>query len=254
MIKGIGASSGIAIAKAYKLVMPDLTVTKVTVDDVDAEIKKYDEAMAHTAKELESIKEAAAKNLSAEEAAVFDAHALVLQDPELKSQVEDKIKNEKINAEAALDEVANTFIMMFESMDDPYFKERAADIKDVSRRLLANLLGKPLPNPALINEEVVIIADDLTPSDTAQLNKNLVRGFATNIGGRTSHSAIMARTLEIPAIVGLKDITTSVKNGDMVIVDGIEGICIINPEQSVIDEYTAKREKFLAEQEELKKI
>ena len=188
MIKGIGASSGIAIAKAYKLVMPDLTVTKVTVEDAEAEIKKFDDAMSQTAKELESIKEAAAKNLSAEEAAVFDAHALVLQDPELKTQVEDKIRNEKINADAALDEVANTFIAMFESMDDDYFRERAADIKDVSRRLLANLRGKSLPNPALIDEEVVIIADDLTPSDTAQLNKNLVRGFATNIGGRTSTS------------------------------------------------------------------
>ena len=142
MIKGIGASSGIAIAKAYKLVMPDLTVTKVTVEDAEAEIKKFDDAMSQTAKELESIKEAAAKNLSAEEAAVFDAHALVLQDPELKTQVEDKIRNEKINADAALDEVANTFIAMFESMDDDYFRERAADIKDVSRRLLANLLGK----------------------------------------------------------------------------------------------------------------
>ena len=142
MIKGIGASSGIAIAKAYKLVMPDLTVTKVTVEDAEAEIKKFDDAMSQTAKELESIKEAAAKNLSAEEAAVFDAHALVLQDPELKTQVEDKIRNEKINADAALDEVANTFIAMFESMDDDYFRERAADIKDVSRRLLANILGK----------------------------------------------------------------------------------------------------------------
>ena len=122
MIKGIGASSGIAIAKAYKLVMPDLTVTKVTVEDAEAEIKKFDDAMSQTAKELESIKEAAAKNLSAEEAAVFDAHALVLQDPELKTQVEDKIRNEKINADAALDEVANTFIAMFESMDDDYFR------------------------------------------------------------------------------------------------------------------------------------
>ncbi len=134
MIKGIGASSGIAIAKAYKLVMPDLTVTKVTIADTDAEIKNFDEAMSQTAKELESIKEAATKNLSAEEAAVFDAHALVLQDPELKTQVEEKIKNEKINAAAALDEVANMFIAMFESMDDDYFRERAADIKDVSRR------------------------------------------------------------------------------------------------------------------------
>ena len=208
MIKGIGASSGIAIAKAYKLVMPDLTVTQNTVEDVTAEIKKFEDCMAETAKQLEAIKEAASKNLSAEEAAVFDAHALVLQDPELKTQVLDKINNEKLCAEAALDAVANSFIAMFEMMDDDYFRERAADIKDVSRRLLANLLGKPLPNPALIDEEVVIIADDLTPSDTAQLNKNLVRGFATNIGGRTSHSAIMARSLEIPAVVACKTITT----------------------------------------------
>ena len=254
MIKGIGASSGIAIAKAYKLVMPDLTVTQNTVEDVAAEIKKFEDCMAETAKQLEAIKEAASKNLSAEEAAVFDAHALVLQDPELKTQVLDKINNEKLCAEAALDAVANSFIAMFEMMDDDYFRERAADIKDVSRRLLANLLGKPLPNPALIDEEVVIIADDLTPSDTAQLNKNLVRGFATNIGGRTSHSAIMARTLEIPAVVGLGDITTSVKNGDLVIVDGIKGIAIINPSEEVVAEYRAKQEAFKAEQEELKKL
>ena len=254
MIKGIGASSGIAIAKAYKLVMPDLTVTKVTIADTDAEIKNFDEAMSQTAKELESIKEAATKNLSAEEAAVFDAHALVLQDPELKTQVEEKIKNEKINAAAALDEVANMFIAMFESMDDDYFRERAADIKDVSRRLLANLLGKSLPNPALIDEEVVIIADDLTPSDTAQLNKNLVRGFATNIGGRTSHSAIMARSLEIPAVVSCKTITETTNDNDMIVLDGEAGIVIINPTVEEIKEYQAKREAFIAYKEELKKM
>lgn len=254
MIKGIGASSGIAIAKAYKLVMPDLTVTKVTIADTDAEIKNFDEAMSQTAKELESIKEAATKNLSAEEAAVFDAHALVLQDPELKTQVEEKIKNEKINAAAALDEVANMFIAMFESMDDDYFRERAADIKDVSRRLLSNLLGKPLPNPALITEEVVVIADDLTPSDTAQLNKNLVRGFATNIGGRTSHSAIMARSLEIPAVVACKTITDEVQEGDMIILDGIEGIVEINPDEATIEKYKTKRDEYVAYREELKKL
>ena len=254
MIKGIGASSGIAIAKAYKLVMPDLTVTKVTVEDAEAEIKKFDDAMSQTAKELESIKEAAAKNLSAEEAAVFDAHALVLQDPELKTQVLDKINNEKLCAEAALDAVANSFIAMFEMMDDDYFRERAADIKDVSRRLLANLLGKPLPNPALIDEEVVIIADDLTPSDTAQLNKNLVRGFATNIGGRTSHSAIMARSLEIPAVVSCKTITDETNDADMVVLDGEAGIVIINPSDDEIKEYQAKREAFIAYKEELKKM
>ena len=254
MIKGIAASSGIAIAKAYKLVMPDLTVTKKTIEDVEKEITRYEEAMEKTAKELEMIKEAASKNLSAEEAAVFDAHALVLSDPEMKTQVEDKIKNEKINADAALEDVANMFIGMFESMEDEYFKERASDIKDVSRRLLASLLGKALPNPALIDEEVVIIADDLTPSDTAQLNKNLVRGFATNIGGRTSHSAIMARSLEIPAVVACKTITEEVNDGDMIILDGSEGVVIINPSDEEVATYKVKRDEFIAYREELKKL
>ena len=254
MIKGIAASNGIAIAKAYKLVMPDLTVEKVTVEDVEKEIKAYENAMEQTAKDLETIKEAASKNLSAEEAAVFDAHALVLSDPELKTQVEDKIRNEACNAAAALDEVSAMFISMFESMGDEYFRERAADIKDVSRRLLANLLGKPLPNPALIDEEVVIIADDLTPSDTAQLNKNLVRGFATNIGGRTSHSAIMARSLEIPAVVACKTITDDVQAGDMIALDGIEGVVMINPDEATIQEYTTKRDEYKAYREELKKL
>ena len=254
MIKGIAASNGIAIAKAYKLVMPDLTVEKVTVEDVEKEIKAYENAMEQTAKDLETIKEAASKNLSAEEAAVFDAHALVLSDPELKTQVEDKIRNEACNAAAALDEVSAMFISMFESMGDEYFRERAADIKDVSRRLLANLLGKPLPNPALIDEEVVIIAYDLTPSDTAQLNKNLVRGFATNIGGRTSHSAIMARSLEIPAVVACKTITDDVQDGDMIALDGIEGVVMINPDEATIQEYTTKRDEYKAYREELKKL
>ena len=254
MIKGIAASNGIAIAKAYKLVMPDLTVEKVTVEDVEKEIKAYENAMEQTAKDLETIKEAASKNLSAEEAAVFDAHALVLSDPELKTQVEDKIRNEACNAAAALDEVSAMFISMFESMGDEYFRERAADIKDVSRRLLANLLGKPLPNPALIDEEVVIIADDLTPSDTAQLNKNQVIVFATNIGGRTSHSAIMARSLEIPAVVACKTITDDVQDGDMIALDGIEGVVMINPDEATIQEYTTKRDEYKAYREELKKL
>ena len=254
MIKGIAASNGIAIAKAYKLVMPELKVDKVEIEDVEKEIKAYEDAMAQTAKELVAIKEAASKNLSEEEAAVFDAHALVLEDPELKTQVEDKIRNEKCNATAALDEVAATFISMFEMMDDDYFRERAADIKDVSRRLLANLLGKSLPNPSLIDEEVVVIADDLTPSDTAQLNKNLVKGFATNIGGRTSHSAIMARSLEIPAVVACKTITEDVNDGDMIVLDGIEGTVIVNPDEETIRTYEAKRDEYIAYRNELKKL
>ncbi len=254
MNKGIAASSGIAIAKAYKLDMPDLTVTKTTITDVEAEIAVFNTAVSNVAKDLEVIKEVATKNLSAEEATIFDAHALVLQDPELISQVEDKIKGEMVNAASALEDVANMFIGMFESMDNEYFKERAADIRDVSTRLIAKLLGKDLPNPSLISEEVIVIADDLTPSDTAQLNKNLVRGFATNIGGRTSHSAILARSMEIPAVVAMNTITEEVNNDDMLILDGIEGIVIVNPSDAQIAEYTTKRDEFLAYKEELKKL
>lgn len=253
-INGIGASNGIAIAKAYKLVMPDLTVVKTTVEDVENEVKLFEDAMAQAAKEIETIKEVASKNLSEEEAAVFDAHLLVLADPELSTQVIAKVRDEKVNAAAALEEVAAQFIMIFEMMDDAYFKERAADVKDVTRRLTACLLGKPLPNPSLISEEVVVIADDLTPSDTAQLNKNLVKGFATNIGGRTSHSAIMARSLEIPAVVACKTITEDVNDGDMIVLDGIDGTVIINPDEETVNAYAAKRAEFIAYKEELKKL
>jgi phosphotransferase system enzyme I (PtsI) len=253
-ITGIAASNGIAYAKAYKLVMPDLTTTNATVEDVEAEIKAYEDAMSQTAKELEAIKEAASKNLSEEEAAVFDAHALILADPELKDQVVAKINGEKLNAPAALEQVAASMAAMFESIPDEYFKERAADVRDVSRRLLANLLGKPLPNPALIDEEVIIIAEDLTPSDTAQLNKNLVKGFATNIGGRTSHSAIMARSLEIPAVVACKTITEDVNDGDMIALDGIEGVVEINPSEDAVKDYITRRDEYIAYKEELKKL
>ena len=252
-INGIAASNGIAIAKAYKLVMPDLTVTQDTIVDADEEVAKFKAAVEKTSKDLETIKSVAAKNLSDDEAAVFDAHALMLGDPEFQGQIEAKIKDEKLNGGAAIDTVATTMSAMFESIPDAYFQERAADVKDVSRRLLANFLGKPLPNPTLIDEEVVIVADDLTPSDTAQLN-SFVKGFATNIGGRTSHSAIMARSLEIPAVVSCKTITEDVNEGDMLVLDGIDGTVIINPDEDTIKTYTEKRDAYLAEKEELKKL
>ncbi|MBO6046239.1 MAG: phosphoenolpyruvate--protein phosphotransferase [Erysipelotrichaceae bacterium] len=253
-VKGIAASSGIAIAKAYKLDMPDLTVSRDTVEDAAAEVAVYDAKVAETREEILTIKEAALKNLSEEEAAVFDAHLSILEDPELAGQVKDKINAENLNAAAALEDVANTFIAIFSSMEDAYFKERAADVKDVSTRLKANLLGKKLPNPALIKEEVVIIAEDLTPSDTAQLDKNLVKGFATNIGGRTSHSAILARSMEIPAVVATKVITEEVNNDDMIVLDGLTGDVLINPDEAVIEEYKAKAAEFAAYKAELKTL
>lgn len=253
-IKGIGASSGIAIAKAYKLEMPDLTVSRDTVEDTTAEIKKLYDHKAAVEEEIKTIKEAASKNLSAEEAAVFDAHLMMINDPEFAGQIESKIKDEKLNAAAALEDVANMMIAMFSSMDDAYFKERAADVKDVSTRWKAHLLGKKLPNPSLISEEVVICANDLTPSDTATLNKNLVKGFVTNIGGRTSHSAILARSMEIPAVVATNTIMDNVNDGDLVVLDGTTGEVFINPDEAVVKEYTEKKEAFEAYKAELKTL
>lgn len=253
-IKGIGASSGIALAKAYKLEMPDLTVTRDTVEDSAAEIAAFKQHIADVKVEIGKIKEAASKNLSEEEAAVFDAHIQILEDPEIATQVEAKISGEKLNAAAALEDVAGMFIMIFEGMDDPYFKERAADVRDVSTRLKAHLLGKKLPSPSLIDEEVVIIAEDLTPSDTAQLNKNLVKGFATNIGGRTSHSAILARSMEIPAVVATNCVVEKIKDGDFIVLDGDTGDVIVNPDEAVIEEFKAKKKAYDEYKAELKTL
>ena len=197
-LKGIAASQGISFAKAYKFVEPDLSVKEVKIQDVEAEVKRFEEAIEVSKKELTIIKEKALENLGADKAAIFEAHLLILEDPEFMGTVKTDIESKVINAEYALKETSDMFVSMFEAMDNEYMKERAADIRDVSKRILAHLLGVDLPNPSLIDEEVIIIAEDLTPSDTAQLNKQFVKGFATNIGGRTSHSAIMARSLEIP--------------------------------------------------------
>lgn len=253
-IKGIAASNGIAIAKAFKLIEPELTVVKSTIADVEAEINLYKEALVKTTEELQKIKVKAAQNLSEEEAAVFDAHINMANDPELLSQTTDKIKAESVNASYAFDEVSTMFITMFESMDNEYFRERAADIKDIKKRILAHLLGVKVNDPSTIDEQVVIIAEDLTPSDTAQLDRNFVKGFATNIGGCTSHSAIMARSLEIPAVVGTKTILEDVKDGDMIILDGLEGNVIINPSADQVSHYEEVAKAYEAQKAEWAKL
>ena len=254
-LQGIAASDGIAIAKVYTLTEPDLTVTKVTVEDSEKEVSRLDDALAASIKDVELIKETALKNLGEEEAQVFDAHLMVLSDPELIGQVKDSITSNKVNAEAALKEVTDMFISIFAGMEDnPYMQERAADIRDVSKRILAHLLGVKIPSPATIKDEVIIVAADLTPSDTAQLNRQYVKAFVTDIGGRTSHSAIMARSLEIPAIVGTKEVTSTAKDGDIIIVDGLTGDVFLNPSEEVIAEYRAKAEAFAAQQAEWEKL
>ncbi|HCZ9465695.1 TPA: phosphoenolpyruvate--protein phosphotransferase [Staphylococcus aureus] len=255
LIKGIAASDGVAIAKAYLLVEPDLTFDKnEKVTDVEGEVAKFNNAIEASKVELTKIRNNAEVQLGADKAAIFDAHLLVLDDPELIQPIQDKIKNENANAATALTDVTTQFVTIFESMDNEYMKERAADIRDVSKRVLSHILGIELPNPSMIDESVVIVGNDLTPSDTAQLNKEFVQGFATNIGGRTSHSAIMSRSLEIPAIVGTKSITQEVKQGDMIIVDGLNGDVIVNPTEDELIAYQDKRERYFADKKELQKL
>nr|WP_285816447.1 phosphoenolpyruvate--protein phosphotransferase [Lactobacillus taiwanensis] len=254
-LKGIAASDGIAVAPAYLLVEPDLSFSKTSVSDVDAEVARFKKVVEESTKELEKVRDKAKESLGAEEAQVFDAHLLFLSDPEFTGAIEQEIKDQKVNAEAALDETAQKFITIFEGMtDNAYMQERAADVRDVSKRLMAHLLGKKLPDPAAIDHEVVVVAYDLTPSDTAQLNKKYVKGFVTDVGGRTAHSAIMARSLEIPAVVGTETITKDVKDGDMLIADGLDGDAIINPTNAQIEEYTKKGEAFAKQKEEWKKL
>lgn len=253
-ISGIAASAGIAIAKAFVLQNPELTIERKSITDSASEIERFEAAISVSKDELSVIKEKANKELGEDKAAIFAAHLLVLSDPELVDAVKQKIENEKVNAEAAMDDVSSMFINMFEQMDNEYMKERAADIRDVSKRVLAHLLNVTFTTPASISEEVVILAEDLTPSDTAQLNRNFVKGFATDIGGRTSHSAIMSRSMEIPAVVGTKTITEKVENGVTVIIDGLDGHVIVNPSQDEIATYQEKQKQYQQQKEEWAKL
>ncbi|RHW54324.1 phosphoenolpyruvate--protein phosphotransferase [Lactobacillus bombicola] len=254
-LKGIAASDGIAVAPAYLLVEPDLSYSKTNVSDVEGELARYHEAIKVSTAEVEKIRDSAKTSLGEEEAQVFEAHLMILNDPEFTGAIETEIKEQKINSEAALDETAQKFITIFEGMtDNEYMQQRAADVRDVSKRIMAHLLGKELPNPATIDHEVVVVAHDLTPSDTAQLNKNFVKGFVTDIGGRTAHSAIMARSLELPAVVGTESITADVENGQNIAVDGLNGDVVIEPDADQIATYQQKSEAFLAQKAEWEKL
>lgn len=251
MLKGIAASSGVVVAKAYKMVQPELNIIRQSADPT-TELKRLEEAVLKTRSDIEVIKEKAVGRLSDEELAIFDAHIMVTMDPEFTGQMEEMIKNESVNADYACHEVSSMFINMFESMEDAYFRERAADIKDVSYRLSCHILGYQLPDLSLIQEEVIIVAHDLTPSDTAQLNKKFTKGFATAIGGRTSHSAIMARSLEIPAVVGISGLMDSVNHGDILVLDALDGVVLINPSAEEIKHYDLKAKNFADLKESLR--
>ena len=254
-VKGIAASDGIGIAKAYTLIEPDLSFEKKTIDDPATEYQRIEAAFDQSISELATIKQNAKSRLSDEELEVFDAHIAILSDPEMKSQIKDEIESQHVSAEEAMTDVTTNFANVLAAMtDNKYMQERAADVKDVAKRALSHLLGKQLPDIASISEPVVIIAKEITPSDTSQMDAKFVKGLATDLGGRTSHAAIMARTLRIPAVVGAEDVTSTIKNGDMVIVDGLHGDIIVDPSQAQIDEYQAKADSFEKERAEWAKL
>ncbi len=251
---GIAASKGYAIGTVVVKEESELNIEERVIENVEAEKERFKKALEASKEQLLNIKEKAAREMGADKAAVFESHAMLLEDPEFAGAVEMGIESNKINAEKALQDVVDMYAGIFAAMEDEYMRERGADVKDVGKRVLANLLGKISGDSDLMADNTVVVSHDLTPSDTAQLDKSKVVAFLTNIGGRTSHSAIMARTLEIPAVVGLQDITSSVKNGDTIIVDGIEGVAIVNPDVETIKKYEAKKEAFEKEREELKKL
>lgn len=252
--QGIIASPGIAIAKAFVYAKVEVEVEKKTVDDTAAETARLDAALDASKEQLAAIKAKAERDLGAEEAEIFEAHAMILEDPEFADSIRNEINASSVNAEFAAKAVTDQFYAMFDAMDDPYFRGRAADIRDVGTRVLNNLMGIENIDISSLDEDTIIVAEDLAPSDTAQMDKAHVKGFATNVGSRTSHTAIMARSLEIPAVLGLGDVVDCVKNGDIVVVDGLKGEVAINPTEEELKAYEAQAEDYSAYMKELAEL
>lgn len=253
-LKGIAASNGIAIAKVFKLEEINFNINPTRVADKIKEKARFEQAIQKAKKDIIKIRDQVAVKIDQEYAQVFEAHLQMLEDPELIDQTLAQLYEQGLNTEYLFQEVSKNIQAMFLSMDNQYMKERAADVKDVTRRVLAYLTNTTLPDPSLIDQEVVIVAKDLTPSDTATLNKSFVLGFITEVGGRTSHSAIMARSLEVPAIVGVKDILKNLNHHDLIIMDGGSGELIINPDKAIIQNYEIKKQAYLKRRQDLKKL
>ncbi|WP_027964613.1 phosphoenolpyruvate--protein phosphotransferase [Halalkalibacillus halophilus] len=253
-LKGIGASKGVSIGKAFILKDLNLTIPVEPLGDLETEMSRFHEAINQSTIDLEKIEAHVEKEMGSEHAKIFKAHLLVLKDPELIKAVESNMKENNMNAANALNEAANKFITLFESMDNAYMKERAADIHDVSKRVLSYILEEPLVTTSDITEEVILIGHDLLPSDTAQLNKDFVKGIVTDIGGRTSHSAIMSRSMGIPANVGTSTATKDIQPESTVILDGETGVVIVEPDEEQLAFYQNKLDEEQKKEKELKKL
>lgn len=256
MISGILVSPGFAFGQALILKEDPIVVStrKITDEQIDKEIQNFIDGRNKSAEQLSLIKEKAEKNLGAEKAEIFEGHIMLLEDEELEQEIVSLIKGDKKTADAAVYSVIEDQAQALEALDDEYLKERAADVRDIGKRLLKNILNIPIVDLSAITEEVILVAPDLTPSETAQLNLDKVLGFITDLGGRTSHTSIMARSLEIPAIVGTTDATSKVKSGDFIVLDGVNNTIYLNPSENEIDKLKAFRNEYLQEKEELAKL
>jgi len=256
MISGILASPGIAFGKALLLKEDEIIINrkKISADQVDQEVQRFLDGRKKAAVQLEAIKIKAGETFGEEKEAIFEGHIMLLEDEELEQEIIALIKDEHATADAAAFSVIEGQAKALEELDDEYLKERAADVRDIGKRLLQNILGLHIVDLSAINEEVLLIAKDLTPSETAQLNLNKVLGFITDIGGRTSHTSIMARSLELPAIVGTGDVTSQVKNDDFLILDGVNNQVYVNPTAEKIEELKAVAHQYLSEKNELAKL
>ena len=256
MISGILASPGFAFGKALLLKEDEIVISrkKITDDQVEQEVQRFLDGRGKAAIQLEAIRVKAGETLGEEKAAIFEGHIMLLEDEELEQEIIDLIKKDHATADAAAYSVIDGQAKALEELDDEYLKERAADVRDIGKRLLQNILGLHIVDLGAIAEESILVAKDLTPSETAQLNLKKVLGFITDIGGRTSHTSIMARSLEIPAIVGTGNVTTTVKNGDYLIIDGVNNKIYVNPTDDVLEELKAIQTQYLSEKHELAKL
>ncbi|WP_016677070.1 phosphoenolpyruvate-protein phosphotransferase PtsI, partial [Yersinia pestis] len=256
MISGILVSPGIAFGKALLLKEDEIVINrkKISADQVEQEVERFKAGRAKAAEQLEAIKTKAGVSLGEEKAAIFEGHIMLLEDEELEQEIIALIKDEHASADAAAYSVIEGQAKALEELDDEYLKERAADVRDIGKRLLKNILGLNIVDLSAIQDEVILVATDLTPSETAQLNLDKVLGFITDIGGRTSHTSIMARSLELPAIVGTSNVTKQVKNDDYLILDAVNNKVYLNPTADVIEQLKAVKNQYITEKNELAKL
>ncbi|HDR0673240.1 TPA: phosphoenolpyruvate-protein phosphotransferase PtsI [Pasteurella multocida] len=256
MISGIPASPGIVFGKALVLKEEKivLDMQKISESQIDSEIARFYQGRNAAVEQLSAIRDRAAKTLGEEKAAIFEGHLMILEDEELEEEIIDYLRTNKVNAGVAASKIIDQQVTMLSEIDDEYLRERAGDIRDIGNRLIKNILGMHIVDLGDINEEAILVAYDLTPSETAQLNLDKVLGFITDIGGRTSHTSIMARSLELPAIVGTNHVTSQVNTGDYLILDAVNNVVYVNPSQDEITRLKGLQQKLLEEKAELAKL